>query len=80
MAENEVFNKVREILCDQLDLSYDDVTEDATIMEGLDADSLDLHDLRGTIEEEFDVEISEKDAETLITVEDLVGYIEDHME
>lgn len=79
MTDNAVFEKVREILCDQLDLENDEVTEDSLILEDLDADSLDLHDLRGSVEEEFDVTINDEDAQELLTVGDLVTYVEDHM-
>lgn len=52
-----VFEKVRAILCDQLDVDEDKVTMDSSITEDLGADSLDLVDLVMSLEEEFDVEI-----------------------
>lgn len=79
LSDNTVFEKIREILCDQLDLENDEVTMDSKIVEDLDADSLDLHDLRGSIEEEFDVTINEESVESLTKVGDLVNYVEDHM-
>lgn len=79
LADTVVYEKIRELLCDQLDLENDEVTMDAKILDDLDADSLDLHDLRGSIEEEFDVTIHDEDVENIITVEELVQYVESHM-
>ncbi len=74
----DVFEKVKKILCDQLDLEEEQVTEDAEVIEDLGADSLDIVDLVMTLEEEFDTEIPDEDIENLKTVGDIVKYIEDH--
>ena len=74
----DVFEKVKKILCDQLDLEEEQVTEEAEVIEDLGADSLDIVDLVMTLEEEFDTEIPEEDIENLKTVGDIVKYIEDH--
>lgn len=74
----DVFEKVKKILCDQLDLEEDQVTEEAEVIEDLGADSLDIVDLVMTLEEEFDTEIPDEDIENLKTVGDIVKYIEDH--
>ena len=74
----DVFEKVKKILCDQLDLEEEQVTEEAEVIEDLGADSLDIVDLVMTLEEEFDTEIPDKDIENLKTVGDIVKYIEDH--
>ena len=74
-----VFEKVRSILCDQLDLDEESVTESSVLTDDLGADSLDLVDLIMTLEEEFDVEISDEDAESVKTVGDVVKYIENIM-
>ena len=74
----DVFEKVKKILCDQLDLEEEQVTEEAEGIEDLGADSLDIVDLVMTLEEEFDTEIPDEDIENLKTVGDIVKYIEDH--
>lgn len=71
-----VFEKIREILCEQLELSEDQVTMDSNIAEDLGADSLDVVDLIMSIEDEFDVEVPDEDIEGIKTVGDVVNYIE----
>jgi len=70
------FEKVREILCQQLDVEEDQVTMDSSIVENLGADSLDLVDLIMSLEDEFDIEIPDADVESIKTVGDIVRYIE----
>lgn len=74
-----VFEKVKEILCDQLDIEEDKVTMEASISEDLGADSLDVVDLLMSLEDEFDVEIPDEEIENIKTVGDLVKYIESVM-
>lgn len=71
-----VFEKVREILVDQLDVEEDAVTMDASITGDLGADSLDIVDLVMSLEEEFDTEIPDEEIENIKTVGDIVKYIE----
>ncbi|HCC34228.1 MAG TPA: acyl carrier protein [Ruminococcaceae bacterium] len=71
-----VFEKVREILCQQLDVEEEQVSMESAIIEDLNADSLDLVDLVMSLEDEFDIEIPDEDVEKIKTVGDLVGYIE----
>lgn len=73
-----IFDKVKDILVDQLDCEEDKVTMDASITDDLGADSLDLVDLVMSLEEEFDVEIDDDQVETIKTVGDIVKYIEDN--
>jgi len=75
-----VFEKVKEILCAQLDADEADVTMEASIMDDLKADSLDLVDLIMTLEDEFGTEVPEEDVENIKTVGDLVQYIEKNLE
>lgn len=75
----ETFEKVREILCDQLDLEEDQVEMESNIIDDLGADSLDIVDLVMTLEDEFDTEISDDAVEELKTVEDIVKYIDDNL-
>lgn len=71
-----VFEKVREILCDQLDITEEEVTLESNIVEDFGADSLDLVDFVMSLEEEFDREIPDEDIENIKTVGDVVSYIE----
>ena len=73
-----VFEKVRDILVEQLDVEEDKVTMEASITDDLGADSLDVVDLVMSLEEEFDVEIPDDQVENIKTVGDLVRYIEDN--
>ena len=73
-----VFEKVRSVLCDQLDLDEDKVTMDSSIVDDLGADSLDVVDLIMTLEEEFDIEMPDEEIEGVKFVGDLVKYIENN--
>ena len=71
-----VFDKIREIIVEQLDVDEDKVTTDASITEDLGADSLDVVDLVMNIEESFDLEIPDEEVENIKTVGDIVKFIE----
>jgi acyl carrier protein len=73
---NMVFEKVKSIVADQLDVEEEKVTAEASITEDLGADSLDVVDLVMSIEEEFDIEIPDEAVENIKTVGDIVSYIE----
>ena len=73
-----VFDKLKEIIMDQLDVEENEVTMDANIQEDLDADSLDMVDLVMSVEEEFDLKIEDEDVEKIKTVGDIVSFIEAH--
>ena len=75
-----VFEKVREILMDQLDVEEDAVTMEASITDDLGADSLDVVDLVMSLEEEFDCEIPDEEIENIKTVGDIVHFIENKQE
>lgn len=75
-----VFEKVKTILCDQLDLEEEKITMESSITEDLGADSLDVVDMVMSLEEEFDVEIPDEEVEHIKTVGDIVKYIEDNAE
>lgn len=68
--------KVKKIIVDQLGVSADDVQPDASFVEDLGADSLDLTELIMAMEEEFDIEIADEDAQKLLKVKDALAYIE----
>lgn len=71
-----VFEKVRQILCEQLDVEEDNVTMESNIAEDLGADSLDVVDLIMSIEDEFELEVPDDLVEGIKTVGDVVNYIE----
>ena len=73
-----IFEKVRDIICDQFDLEPDQVTENTLLKEDLDADSLDLVDLVMSFEDEFQIEVPEEEVRNIKTVGDIVKYIEEH--
>lgn len=79
MTKEQVFDKVKGIIVDQLGVSEDDVTSEATFLGDLGADSLDLVELIMALEEEFDIEIPDEDAEKLQTVGDAVDYIRENL-
>ncbi|MBO5912583.1 MAG: acyl carrier protein [Clostridia bacterium] len=71
-----VFEKIRAILCEQLDVEESAVTMESNIAEDLGADSLDVVDLIMSIEDEFDLEVPDDQIENIKTVGDVVNYIE----
>ena len=73
------FEKVKEIIIEQLDVEADQVTEEASFIEDLGADSLDTVELVMALEENFDIEIPDEDAEKIKTVKDAVQYIDKHV-
>ena len=73
-----IIEKVRAIICDQLELDEDVVTLDAVLLEDLGADSIDLADLVMTLEDEFEMEISDEELENIRTVADIVKFIEEN--
>ena len=76
----EVFDKVKEITMDQLGIEDEDsVTMDTAFVDDLEADSLDIVDLMMALEEEFNIEIPDEDAEKIVTVGDAVSYIKDRV-
>lgn len=75
----ETFDKVKEILVEQLDIDESKVNMDSEIVSDLGADSLDVVDLVMTLEDEFDTEIPDEDVEELKTVADIVKYIEENL-
>ncbi len=72
-----VFDKVKDIIVEQLDVDADKVTLGSNIQDDLGADSLDIVDLVMSIEEEFDIEVPDDAVEGMKTVGDIVKYIED---
>jgi acyl carrier protein len=79
IVEKTVERRVIEIIVEQLGVSEEEVTLEASFIDDLGADSLDLVELIMAMEEEFGVEISDEDAEKIQTVQDVVNYISEHM-
>ena len=77
MAKEEIFDKLKELVVDQLGVDEDEVTMEATMQDDLGADSLDLVDLVMSVEEEFGVKVADEDLENIKTVGDIVNYIEE---
>ena len=74
-----MLEKMKEIIAEQLGVSEDEVTLEASFKDDLDADSLDLFELVMALEEEFDIEIPDSDAEKVVTVGDVVEYIKENV-
>ncbi|HLE77805.1 MAG TPA: acyl carrier protein [bacterium] len=72
------FERVKGIVVDQLNVAPDEVTVEASFIEDLGADSLDVVELVMALEEEFGISIADEDAEKIVTVGDAVKYIESH--
>ena len=80
MSSEEVFEKVKAIIVEQLGVTDTSVTMEASFIDDLGADSLDIVELIMALEEEFDTEIPDADAEKIVTVGDVVDYIKEHVE
>ena len=79
MSSEEVFEKVKEIIVEQLGVAETSFTSEASFIDDLGADSLDIVELVMALEEEFDIEIPDADAEKVVTVGDVVDYIKENV-
>lgn len=79
MTDQELFNRVRKIIVDQLGVNAAQVTETASFTEDLGADSLDTVELVMALEEEFEVEIPDEDAEKITNVKQAMDYVRAHV-
>jgi len=79
MESEEVFDKIKKIIIEQLGVADTAVTLEASFIDDLGADSLDMVELMMAIEEEFDISIPDSDAEKASTVNDVVEYIKAHV-
>lgn len=73
----DIFEKVKEVTAEQLEIEPEAVTLDAAFIDDLEADSLDIVELMMELEETFDIEIPDEDAEKISTVGDIVEYIKE---
>jgi acyl carrier protein len=79
MVMASVEEKVKHIIVEQLGVDEDEVKPEASFVDDLGADSLDVVELVMALEEEFGLEISDEDAEKLVTVQQAVAYIDSHV-
>jgi acyl carrier protein len=79
MSSEEVFEKVKGIIVEQLGAADTAVTMEASFIDDLGADSLDIVELIMALEEEFDIDIPDADAEKVVTVGDVVNYIKENV-
>ena len=79
MSSEEIFDEVKEIIIEQLGVTESSITMEASFIDDLGADSLDIVELIMALEEEFDLEIPDSDAEKVVTVGDVVEYIKDNV-
>ena len=75
MANEKVIERVKALIADSLGVAEDEIVPTASFIEDLGADSLDIVELVMAIEKEFDIEISDDDAERIGTVQDAIDYI-----
>lgn len=73
-----MFERVREVLADQLGLEENEIKPESKLKDDLGADSLDMVELIMAMEEEFDVEIPDEEAQSIRTVQDAVDYVEQY--
>lgn len=78
MSEEEIFNKIKDMIADNFDVDKDEITEDTNFMNDLDADSIDLVEFILQLEDEFGAEIPDDEAEKIKTIGDAVSYIKPH--
>ncbi|MBS3908989.1 MAG: acyl carrier protein [Actinobacteria bacterium] len=76
MANEELFAKLKDIIVEQLGVDAEEISRKTSFVEDLGADSLDIVELVMAMEEEFDIEIPDEDAESIATVEDAIDYVE----
>jgi len=79
-TQQEILSQMKEIVSEQLAVEPDEVTMEASFVEDLNADSLDLVELIMELEEKFHITIDDKDAEKIATVSDAVEYIQEHQQ
>jgi acyl carrier protein len=77
-TSSTIYDRLKGLVTEQLGVDEEEVTPEASFVDDLNADSLDLVELIMSLEEEFGLEISDEDAEKIVTVGDAASYIEEH--
>jgi len=80
VTDGTTFDRLKKLIVEQLGVDEEEVTAQASFVEDLNADSLDLVELIMSLEEEFGMEISDEDAEKIQKVSDAVEFIEEHQQ
>ena len=78
VSTSTIYDRLKGLVTEQLGVDEEEVTPEASFVDDLNADSLDLVELIMSLEEEFGLEISDEDAEKIVTVGDAASYIEEH--
>jgi len=78
VSTSTIYDRLKGIVTEQLGVDEEEITPEASFVDDLNADSLDLVELIMSLEEEFGLEISDEDAEKILTVGDAASYIEEH--
>jgi len=76
MASDEITERIKSVIVEQLGVSLEEVTPEASFIEDLGADSLDIVELIMALEEEYEIEIPDEDAEKIQTVQDVISYVQ----
>lgn len=74
------FEKIKAIIADKLNVDENEINMESSFIEDLGADSLDIVELIMALEDEFDLEMADEDAEKIVIVKDVVDYIKEHIE
>jgi acyl carrier protein len=75
-SPGEIAERIKSVIVDQLGVSAEEVTPEASFIEDLGADSLDIVELIMALEEEYEIEIPDEDAEKIQTVQDVISYVQ----
>jgi acyl carrier protein len=76
MEKDDILTKIKDVVVEKLDANADDITDEASFTDDLGADSLDVVELVMGLEDEFDIEISDEEAEGIRTVGDAIQFIQ----